>query len=229
MKKIFIIALTFLLVGCQSSNNDTNKQQNSTTNQTTENNNDSTQNTLQDKTLVAYFTRVGNTNFPDGTDASSSASLVDNNGELIGNTEYIANVIVEETKGDKFLIQTQTKYPSNYDELVDQEQDEKSNNSRPALATQVNNFDEYEVIYLGFPNWWYGMPMPVYSFLESYDFSSKTIIPFNTSGGSGFSNAIDEIKELCPNATVLDGYTTSGDSVENKHDEIVEWIQDVRK
>ena len=225
MKKIIMFVLVCLLVGCQSTNNEQKlNQQNNQEDQLTKN----TENTDQ-KTLIAYFTRVGNTDFPDGSDASSSASLIEDNGKLIGNTEYIADVIVEQTNGDKFLIQTQTKYPADYDELVDQEQDEKSKNSRPALATQVENFEEYDVIYLGFPNWWYDMPMPVYSFLESYDFTGKTIIPFNTSGGSGFSDTIAEIKKICSGATVLDGYTTNGNGAEDKYDEIVEWIQNLEQ
>lgn len=152
-----------------------------------------------------------------------------NGNQLIGNTEYIADVIVDVTKGDKFLIQTQAKYSADYDELVDQQKEEKTEQSRPALQSHVENFSEYDVIYLGFPNWWYGMPMPVYSFLEEYDFSGKTIIPFNTSGGSGFSDAVEEIKKLSPNATVLDGYTTNGNGVENKRQEITEWLEKINK
>lgn len=221
MKKLIIFILMLFLVGCQT-NPETADEKN-TTSQPVEN--DLAKTNKNGKILVAYFTRVGNTDFPNGTDASSSASLVEDHGELIGNTEYIANVIVEQTQGDKFLIQTETKYPADYDELIDQEQNERSKDARPALATQVENFDAYDTIYLGFPNWWYGMPMPLYTFLESYDFAGKTIIPFNTSGGSGFSDAIDEIKKLCPNATVLDGYTTSGNGVSDKRDEIIKWIE----
>lgn len=222
MKKLLFIMIVLMLVGCQQGTQDLNKNQPNGKTETNTVNSDG-------KTLVAYFTRVGNTDFPDGTDASSSASLMKDGNQLIGNTEYIANVIVDVTKGDKFLIQTQTKYSSDYDKLVDQQKEEKTKQSRPALQSHVEKFSEYDVIYLGFPNWWYGMPMPVYSFLEEYDFSGKTIIPFNTSGGSGFSDAIEEIKKLCPNATVLDGYTTNGNGVENKYDEITEWLEKINK
>lgn len=219
MKKILFIMMALMLVGCQQ------KNQSNQSSEMTEIKTISS----DKKTLVAYFTRVGNTDFPDGTDASSSASLMKNGNQLIGNTEYIADVIVDVTKGDKFLIQTQAKYSADYDELVDQQKEEKTEQSRPALQSHVENFSEYDVIYLGFPNWWYGMPMPVYSFLEEYDFSGKTIIPFNTSGGSGFSDAVEEIKKLSPNATVLDGYTTNGNGVENKRQEITEWLEKINK
>lgn len=222
MKKLLFIMMALMLVGCQQG---TQENQSNQSSETTDINTVSS----DKKTLVAYFTRVGNTDFPDGTDASSSASLIKDGDQFIGNTEYIANVIVDVTKGDKFLIQTQTKYSADYDELVDQQKEEKTKQSRPTLATHVENFSEYDVIYLGYPNWWYGMPMPVYSFLEEYDFSGKTIIPFNTSGGSGFSDTIAEIKKLCPNATVLDGYTTNGNGVENKHQEITEWLEKINK
>lgn len=225
MKKILIILMALILVGCQSTENKDTSSTQEQTHQLEETVDD--QEKKDQKILVAYFSRVGNTDFPNDIDTSSSASVIVDGDTLIGNTEYIANMIVEQTGGDKFLIQTQTKYSADYDVLVDQQQGERDKNSRPTLATHVENFDSYDVIYLGFPNWWYGMPMPVYSFLEEYDFSSKTIIPFNTSGGSGFSDSINEIKEICPNATVLEGYTTSGSSVQNDCEEIIEWINEV--
>ena len=222
MKKILIVLMAFMLIGCQIQSQSQETSENETQ-QTTKDTN--TQVNSDAKILVAYFTRVGNTDFPTGTDASSSASLIVENDKLIGNTEYLADIIVEQTKGDKFLIQTKYKYSADYDELVDEQQDERSKNERLELVSHVDNFDDYDVIYLGYPNWWSGMPMPVYSFLEEYDFHGKTIIPFNTSGGSGFSDSIEEIKTLCPNATVLEGYTTSGSHVQDAHDEIVEWIK----
>lgn len=224
MKKILIILMALMLVGCQNrqsqdtSSNDNSEQSEKTVSQQTGE---------EQKILVAYFSRVGNTNFPSDIDTSSSASVIVDGDTLIGSTEYIADVIVEQTGGDKFLIETQTKYSADYDELVDEQQNERNKNSRPALASHVEDFDSYDLIYLGFPNWWYGMPMPLYTFLEEYDFSGKTIIPFNTSGGSGFSDAISEIEDLCPNATVLEGYTTSGSSVQNDRDEIIEWLHDI--
>lgn len=219
MKKILLILLAMMLMGCQSTSNGESEA-------VTKKPTIDTQ-TYNGKILVAYFSRVGNTDFPENTDASSSASVIVEDQQLIGNTEYMADVIVEQTGGDKFLIQTETPYPADYDTLVDQQQGERDQNSRPVLSSHVENFNEYDVIYLGFPNWWYGMPMPLYSFLEEYDFSDKTIIPFNTSGGSGFSDAVEEIKELCPQAKVLEGLTIHGDQVQDAKDEIVSWIDSI--
>lgn len=219
MKKILLILLAMMLMGCQSTSSGESEA-------VTKKPTIDTQ-TYNGKILVAYFSRVGNTDFPENTDASSSASVIVEDQQLIGNTEYMADVIVEQTGGDKFLIQTETPYPADYDTLVDQQQGERDQNSRPVLSSHVENFNEYDVIYLGFPNWWYGMPMPLYSFLEEYDFSDKTIIPFNTSGGSGFSDAVEEIKELCPQATVLEGLTIHGNQIQEAKDEIVSWIDSI--
>lgn len=219
MKKILLILLAMMLMGCQSTSSGESEA-------VTKKPTIDTQ-TYNGKILVAYFSRVGNTDFSGNTDASSSASVIVEDQQLIGNTEYMADVIVEQTGGDKFLIQTETPYPADYDTLVDQQQGERDQNSRPVLSSHVENFNEYDVIYLGFPNWWYGMPMPLYSFLEEYDFSDKTIIPFNTSGGSGFSDAVEEIKELCPQATVLEGLTIYGNQVQEAKDEIVSWIDSI--
>ncbi|WP_373154788.1 flavodoxin [Clostridium sp. AUH-JLR23] len=219
MKKILLILLAMILMGCQSTSNGESEAVTKKTTIDTQ--------TYNGKILIAYFSRVGNTDFPENTDASSSASVIVEDQQLIGNTEYMADVIVEQTGGDKFLIQTETPYPADYDTLVDQQQGERDQNSRPVLSSHVENFNEYDVIYLGFPNWWYGMPMPLYSFLEEYDFSDKTIIPFNTSGGSGFSDAVEEIKELCPQAKVLEGLTIHGDQVQDAKDEIVSWIDSI--
>lgn len=228
MKKILIILMALILVGCQNAQTDkSSSQAPDNTSQTNEEIDKLLSN--DQKILVAYFSRVGNTDFPSDVDTSSSASVIVDGNKIIGNTEYIADVIVEQTKGDKFLIQTETKYSADYDELVDEQQTERNKDTRPALSSHINDFNDYDVIFLGYPNWWYGMPMPLYTFLEEYDFSGKIIIPFNTSGGSGFSDSISEIKKLCPNATVLEGYTTNGSSVGNDYDEIVEWINEIKQ
>lgn len=125
-------------------------------------------------------------------------------GELYGNTQYIATLIQQQTDGELFLIQTEERYPADYDETDRQGQQENRDRVRPALASHVENMDEYDVIFLGFPNWYYDMPMAVYSFLEEYDLAGKTIVPFVTSGGSGFSNSIAEIQNIQPDAGSFD-------------------------
>ena len=93
------------------------------------------------------------------------------------------------------------------------------------LATHIENLDQYDTIFVGFPNWWYGMPMVMYSFFDEYDFSGKTVIPFCTSGGSAFSDAIDEIKNMEPDATILDGLHIGSSSVTDAESRVSEWVQ----
>ena len=183
------------------------------------------------KTLIAYFSRVGNTDFPAGVDAVASASLIVKDGELYGNTQYIATLIQRATGGDLFLIETEERYPADYDATDRQGAKESKENSRPKLASHIENVDEYDTVYLGFPNWYYGMPMAVYSFLEEYDFSGKTMIPFVTSGGSGFSDAISEIQSIQSDATVLpEGYKVTHSKVSDvTFEDVEEWINGLNK
>ena len=97
----------------------------------------------------------------------------------------------------------------------------------PELSSHIENLEDYDTIFLGFPNWWYGMPMAIYSFLDEYDFSGKTIVPFVTSGGSGFSNAISEIESAEPGATVLEGLSIGGGSATSAQDDVADWLADL--
>lgn len=174
------------------------------------------------KTLVAYFS------FPetDGVDTVAGASRVVVNGTMVGNTQYVAQVIQQTAGGDLFRIEAAADhYPGLHEPLVDQAADEKDENARPALSAQVGNMADYDVVYLGFPNWWGDMPMPLYTFLESYDLSGKTIVPFSTHGGSGFSSTISTIARLQPNATVItEGYTVSRNTVGSAGNAVIEWV-----
>ncbi len=153
--------------------------------------------------LVVYFTYGENAPLADGVDASTSASIQYRGDTLTGNTGLVADLIAEATGGDLFSILTTEQYPDSYDATIDVGQEERSNNARPELASQLENLDSYDTVFLGFPNWWGDMPMAVYSFLDEYDLSGKTIVPFVTSGGSGFSNTISAIESAEPDATVL--------------------------
>ena len=135
--------------------------------------------------LIAYFTMPEDVD-TDGVDAVAGASIVVDNGEVMGNVEYIARIIQETVGGDLFQIETVQQYPLDHDPLVDQAAREQDENARPALATRLENLDQYDTVFLGYPNWWGDMPQALYTFLEEYDFSGKTIIPFCPHGGSGF-------------------------------------------
>ena len=175
--------------------------------------------------LIAYFTYGENAELPDDVDASASASIQIFNGEVTGNTGVMARMIAEASGGELFSIRTVEPYPTNYNDTVDVGQTEKNNGIHPVLATHIENLDQYDTIFVGFPNWWYGMPMVMYSFFDEYDFSGKTVIPFCTSGGSAFSDAIDEIKNMEPDATILDGLHIGSSSVTDAESRVSEWVQ----
>ena len=161
-------------------------------------------------------------------DAIASASITVVDGHAQGNVETMAQMIQNTVGGDLFSIQTTDSYPVNYDELIDLGGEEKSAAARPELSTQVENMADYDVIFLGYPNWWYDMPMAMYSFLEEYDLSGKTIIPFAASAGSGFSGTISSIQELEPEAVVMENglHIPMGD-VANGQAEIETWISEL--
>lgn len=173
------------------------------------------------KALIVYFS-VPET---DGVDASSGASRLVSNGKVMGNTQYIATIISEATRSDLFEIKTVHTYPGSHKALIDAAKVEIDNNDRPKLATHIKNLNDYDVIVVGFPNWWYDMPMPLYSFFDEYDFSGKTIIPFCTHGGSRFSDAIKTIRGLEPKASVLDGYAISRNNVSEAKPNVLNWLK----
>lgn len=174
--------------------------------------------------LVAYFSYAENADLPEGVDASATASIQMWNDDLTGNTGVVANMIAETAGADLFSIQTVEKYPDTYDATIDQGQEERNADARPELASLPENLDQYDVIFLGFPNWWGDMPMALYSFLDEVDLTGKTIVPFVTSGGSGFSNTISTIESMESGATVQDGLSISGSSATEAQDQVSEWL-----
>lgn len=176
--------------------------------------------------LIVSFSRVGVTDFEEDVDAVTSASLnLDDQGVLLGNGTIAAQYIQEATGGEMFQILTEQRYPSGYRETTDLAAEEKSATVRPALTTQVENMEAYDTIILVYPNWWAMLPMPVYTFLESYDFIGKTILPLCTHEGSGLSATVREIEETCPGATVLAGLAIRGGSMQGAQRDIQDWLQ----
>ncbi|HIS68721.1 MAG TPA: flavodoxin [Candidatus Gallacutalibacter stercoravium] len=141
-----------------------------------------------------------------------------------GNTEQMAQMIQAETNGDLFEIEPATPYTDDYDTLLDVAQQEQADNARPELASQVESWDSYDVVFVGYPDWWSDAPMLIYSFLEAYDWEGKTLVPFCTSGGSGFGRSLDKLPESAQGATIAEGLHVSGSSVDGASEEIASWI-----
>ncbi len=140
-----------------------------------------------------------------------------------GNTEAVAQEIQSQTGADLFEIVPAEPYTDDYDELLDIAQEEQSSDARPAIADTVD-LSGYDTVYLGFPNWWGDMPMIMYTFLDEYDLSGKTIAPFNTSGGSGFSGSLDTIAEMEPDAEITEGLSLGSSEAEDCSDTVSGWL-----
>lgn len=150
------------------------------------------------------------------------------NGQLkkldIGNTEVAAGMIKELTDADMFKMEQVQAYSKDYNECIAQAQADQKRDARPELKNYPESMEEYDEIYLGFPNYWSTMPMAVFTFLEHFDFTGKTIRPFCTHEGSGMGSSERDIKRLCPGAKVEKGLAIHGGSVERSRNEIEKWI-----
>jgi flavodoxin len=168
------------------------------------------------KCLIAYYSRKGQ-NYVSGR-------IVD---LKVGNTEVVANMIHKITGGDMFHIESVTAYPNDYTEATEVAKNELRAKARPKLTGHVENMGTYDVIFLGYPNWWGTMPMPVYTFLESHDFSGKTIVPFCTHEGSGMGHSEQDIAKACPKATVRKGIAIHGTNASSAGSDVSSWIDEL--
>lgn len=184
---------------------ESNTDENSTE-QSTENSEQEISASAENKTLVLYFSSGNSKN----ADVISSATQRQNDYYA---TQYLATLINNEVGGDIVPIIPTNAYPLGYDETADKAKDERDNDERPQFEPLGVNIEDYDTIYIGYPMWWYTLPMVMYTFFDTYDFSGKTIIPFNTHLGSGDSGTYQTIKEFEPNATVKDGLAVSGSAV----------------
>ena len=175
----------------------------------------------ENKILIAYFTAAENS----GVDAVASASYSMVNGEPVGRLRAIANMIQTETGGELFSIRTSVVYPADGGELIDYAAEEQREDARPELTSHIDDLDKYDTIFVGYPNWWADLPQVMYSFFDEYDFSGKTIIPFNVHNGSRLSGTVSTIAELEPNANVItDAFTISERNVPEAVAEVKEWL-----
>ena len=178
---------------------------------------ESTDSTDSSRVLVAYFSRAGE---------NYDVGVIEK-----GNTEIVAEMIAERTGGELFHIETVTPYPEDYDACTAVARQEQNENARPELTATVENMDDYDTIYLGYPIWWGDMPMAVYTFVEIYDWSGKTIIPFSTHAGSGLSSTESHIASACPNAELRSGFTITGQTAQNDREttrqSVLEWLETI--
>lgn len=176
------------------------------------------------KTLVVYFS-VPETTSADNMTAEEDYSTFVRNGEVLGNVQYVAYLIQENTGADIFRIEPVTPYPMNHTELEEVATQEKRDGAFPEISAQIENFADYDTVFVGYPNWYGDMPRIMYSMFENYDFSGKKVIPFVVSGGSGFSNTIHTITELESGAEVVkDGYSITRTKMEDAEGGVSSWL-----
>lgn len=214
------IVMTFIFSACSNSSTELPAESNLTPSDSSLNNppDDSSRPMNEDaKALVVYFS------VPDDRDNS----YVEIDGERLGNTQYMAYVIQDNTGANIFRILPENPYPTDHDALLEAAQEEIRTNARPKMEGSIEDFDSYDVVFVGYPNWNADMPYILYTFFETYDFSGKTIVPFNTHGGSGFSGTQETIAELEPNASMLEGKSISRNRIEDAEQEIIDWLNSI--
>jgi flavodoxin len=177
--------------------------------------------------LIAYFTWADNTfvENPDlvNVDVYTGASLI-----APGDTARLAQMIHEFTGGETFSIQTVVLYPNEYGRCVSIAADEKAQNIRPELKTHIDNMEDYDIIYLGYPIWWYTVPMGVFTFMEEYDLSGKTIVPYCSHGGGGLLSSVRDITAALPDSTILAPFSVYQHfNYKNTKEDVESWLKKI--
>lgn len=175
------------------------------------------------QSALSHYDSIGDRDNYEDADVISSASVV-----APGNTAKMAQWIQEYTGGDLFSIQVNDSYPDNYDECMDRAADEKAENARPELATHLDSLDDYDVVFLGFPNWWSTTPMAVLSFVEEYDFSGKTVVPFCAHGTGGIAASVRDLTaDLSDSVTVLEPLGVYRADINQAQETVDNWLEEL--
>lgn len=180
------------------------------------------------KVLVAYFSYPETTenSDPDNLTEEEENSAVVRDGEILGNNQFMADIITRETGADTFRILTTRTYPADHAGLIAQAQDEINAGDRPDLAEPIPDLSGYGTVFIGYPIWWAELPPIMHSFLEQADLAGKQIYLFNSHGGSGNAGTLEEIKGILADSTVSDdNFVVSRDAVADSEDDIVAWVR----
>ena len=176
------------------------------------------------RTLVAYFS-VPETADPDDmtADEANSTHVVD--GKVLGNTQYVAQIIRERTGAEMFRIETAEELPLDHNTLEDLALEQQETKDRPDLKALIPNLQQYDTVFIGYPIWWYDLPMPIYTFLEQHDFGGKNVLLFSTHGGSRMSGTVETITDTLSDATVIgNALTISRDDMGDAETEVSDWL-----
>lgn len=180
------------------------------------------------KVLTVYFTRVGNSDFEEDVDAVSSASLMKDDGALVGNSQLLATMVHNAVGGEVYAIQTEKKYPSAYSDTVSVAKDEMDSAENVVLSGDLPELDRYDTVFLVFPVWWGTIPGAVKSFLQSDGLTGKTIYPLVTHGGSGAGNSVEDIRKLCKADVSNNVLEVFDDDVTNAAGAVSGWLKSLQ-
>lgn len=173
--------------------------------------------------LVAYFSWADNAILADDVDAVTSPSVIPP-----GNVRQLANWVQEETGGDLFSIRVTDPYPSDWDDCLTRANQERGDNARPELVENVNNLDQYDTVFLGYPNWWYGVPMALLTFLEQNDLSGKDVYLFCSHGTGGLARSVELITNAAPDAVISDNiFDCYEEEAASSQGDIQSWVSEL--
>lgn len=184
---------------------------------------DTEESSQDSRILVAYYSWADNAVLAEDVDAVASPSVIPP-----GNVQQLAGWVQEATGGDLFSIQVTDPYPSDWDACLERANQERGDDARPELAANVENMDQYDVVFLGYPNWWYGVPMALLSFLEQNDFSGKEVYLFCSHGTGGLANSVSLITEAAPGAVISDNiFDCYEEDASSSQENIQNWVAEL--
>lgn len=173
--------------------------------------------------LIAYFSWADNATLDEDVDAVTSPSVI-----APGNVQQLAGWIQEKTGGDLFSIRVTDPYSSDWDECLERANQERGDDARPELIENVENLQNYDVVFLGYPNWWYGVPMALLSFLENNDLSGKQVYLFCSHGTGGLASSVEIITEALPDGQISDNiFDCYEEDAANSEKKILEWLKEL--
>ncbi|MFJ4641995.1 flavodoxin [Streptomyces bobili] len=181
----------------------------------------------ESRTLVAYFS-VPETDDPNDMTEEEAGSTHVVDGKVLGNTQYVAQLIEGRIGADVFRIETAEELPLDHGRLEDLARELQDADARPKLKALIPNLEEYDTVFIGYPIWWYDLPMPVYTFLEEHDFSGKNIVLFSTHGGNGLSGTVETVTEKLADSTVIsNAFTVLRDDMGSAEAEVGDWLDNL--
>lgn len=164
--------------------------------------------------MIVYYSRTGE-NYWNGSIKNLEK----------GNTETVAEMVADMTGGDLFEVETVKTYPEDYYQCIDEAKAELQKGDRPEVKAYADDLEDYDTIYVGYPNWWGTMPMVMFTFLEHYDLSGKRIIPFCTNEGSGMGGSERDLKKICKGAKVEKGLSIHGAEAAQSRSKVEAWVR----